>query len=66
MSLSLDELKSEIVEYQNRVEEVLTGMDSFLVRLDQRISKLEGQLATLAEALSGDAMADSLTIRPRN
>jgi hypothetical protein len=58
MSLSLDDLKAEINEYHNRIEEVLNGMDAVIVQQGKRISTLEGQLAALgdlAAALSDEA-----------
>lgn len=69
MSLSLEDLKGELRENYQRIEEVLTGMDNYIVKLehhiqnqDQRISTLEGQLAVLVDALTGDGtdiVADS-------
>lgn len=58
MSLSLEDLKGELRENQMRVEEVLSGMDSLIVRLeskvrhqDERINTLEAQVASLGAAL---------------
>jgi hypothetical protein len=71
MSLSLDDLKTEIDEYHNRIEEVLSGMDRVLAQLDRRVGTLEGQLGALAAALtdgaenaiSRDAGADLSTLK---
>ena len=52
MSLSFDDLKTEIDEYHNRIEEVLSGMDRVLAQMDRRIGTMEGQIAALAAALT--------------
>lgn len=54
MSLSLDDLKAEIDEYHNRIEEVLSGMSAVIDRLERRVVTLEGQLASVAAALSDE------------
>lgn len=58
MAMGFDELKVEITEYHLRIEEVLSGMDAMIQKLqhradnaEQRIAILEGQLAALSEAL---------------
>lgn len=58
MSLSLNDLKAELRENYFRVEEVLSGMDQYIVTLEKRvinqekrIGALEGQLAALTHAL---------------
>ncbi|WPL18971.1 hypothetical protein Thiowin_04073 [Thiorhodovibrio winogradskyi] len=57
-----DELKSELRENYQRIEEVLTGMDAYITHLhntirshEDRIATLEGQLASLVAAMSGAA-----------
>lgn len=57
--MAVDDLKAEITEYHIRIEEVLSGMDAMIQKLqrradgaEQRVTTLEGQLAALAEALS--------------
>ena len=51
MSLSLDDLKGEFREGYLRTEEVLSGMDAYIAKLEKRIAALEGQLAALTAAL---------------
>jgi predicted nucleic acid-binding Zn-ribbon protein len=58
VSLSLEDLKGELRENYSRIEEVLSGMDNYIIRLenrlaaqDERIEVLEGQLASLVAAL---------------
>ena len=51
MSLSLQDIKDELRESYLRTEEVLSGMDAYVVKLEKRISALEGQLAAITEAL---------------
>ncbi|MDD2810206.1 hypothetical protein [Rhodoferax sp.] len=51
MSLSLEDLKGELRETYLRTEEVLSGMDAYIAKLEKRISTLEGQLAALTAAL---------------
>jgi hypothetical protein len=51
MSLSLDDLKGELRESYLRTEEVLSGMDAYIAKLEKRIAALEGQIATLTMAL---------------
>jgi predicted RNase H-like nuclease (RuvC/YqgF family) len=65
MSLSLEDLKSELRENYQRIEEVLSGMDNYIVKLEkrvinqeERIKTLEGQLASLAAALTEDIELD--------
>ncbi len=43
MSLSLEDIKGEFREGYQRTEEVLTGMDAYITRLEQRIAALEKQ-----------------------
>lgn len=52
MSLTLEDLKAEIDEYHNRIEEVLSGMSTVIDRLERRVATLEGQLASVAAAFS--------------
>lgn len=66
MSLSLEDLKSELRENYQRIEEVLSGMDNYIVKLENRvidqegrINTLEGQLASLAAALTEDMEPDA-------
>lgn len=54
MSLSLDDLKGEFREGYLRTEEVLSGMDAYITRLEKRISMLEGQMAAMTAALYED------------
>lgn len=56
--MSINELKSELRENYQRVEDVLTGMDKSISQIqrviadqDERIERLEGQLASLTAAL---------------
>lgn len=41
MGLSLDDLRDELRENYLRTEEVLTGMDAYIVKLEKRINSLE-------------------------
>lgn len=43
MGLSLDDLRDELRENYLRTEEVLSGMDAYIAKLDKRISSLEGR-----------------------
>jgi hypothetical protein len=43
MSLSLEEIKGEFREGYQRTEEVLSGMDAYIMKLEKRISLLEKQ-----------------------
>ncbi|MBK7001809.1 MAG: hypothetical protein IPH35_18080 [Rhodoferax sp.] len=54
MSLSLDDLKGEFREGYLRTEEVLSGMDTYISKLERRIVALEGQMAALTAALYED------------
>jgi hypothetical protein len=54
MSLSLDDLKGELRESYLRTEEVLSGMDAYIAKLEKRIAALEGQMAALTVALYED------------
>jgi hypothetical protein len=56
--MSINELKSELRENYQRVEDVLTGMDVSISQIqrviadqNERIEMLEGQLASLIAAL---------------
>ena len=51
MSLSLDDLKGEFREGYLRTEEVLSGMDAYIAKLEKRIAALEGQFSALTAAL---------------
>lgn len=58
--MSIEELKAELRENYQRTEEVLTGMDAYISHLhntirshEERISMLEGQLASLIEVMPG-------------
>lgn len=42
MSLTLDDLNAELREYFARVEEVLSGMDAVVAKLQDRVAALEG------------------------
>lgn len=55
MSLTLEDLKGELRENHQRIEEVLSGMDNYIVMLEKRIQTLEGQLAAIVAAFSDDA-----------
>jgi hypothetical protein len=66
MSLSLDDLKVEMLEYQMRVEEVFTGMDAYITKLEKKLKKtenrvdiLEGQLRSIVDALEDGWIIDS-------
>jgi hypothetical protein len=68
VSLSLEDLKGELRENYSRIEEVLSGMDNYIIRLenrlvaqDERIEVLEGQLASLVAALMGSDEPDDPT-----
>lgn len=54
MSLSLQDLKGEFREGYLRTEEVLSGMDAYIAKLEKRISALEGQMAAMTAALYAD------------
>ena len=43
IGLSLDDLRDELRENYLRTEEVLSGMDAYIAKLDKRISSLEGR-----------------------
>jgi hypothetical protein len=66
MSLSLEDLKGELREGYLRTEEVLTGMDAYIARLEKRlecqvkrVDVLEGQMAAMTAALYSDAPDES-------
>ena len=48
MSLSLEDVKGEFREGYHRIEEVLTGMDAYITRLEKRIEVLEKQQLRVA------------------
>jgi hypothetical protein len=54
MSLSLEDIKGEFREGYLRTEEVLSGMDAYIISLEKRIATLEGQMAAIAAALQED------------
>ena len=54
MSLSLQDIKEELRESYLRTEEVLSGMDAYIIKLEKRVSVLEGQLAAIVAALDDD------------
>lgn len=64
MSLSLEDIKGEFREGYQRTEEVLSGMDAYIMKLEKRIEslerqqkridELEGQMAALAAAIYAD------------
>lgn len=64
MSLSLEDIKGEFREGYQRTEEVLSGMDAYITKLEKRIvalearvkriDQLEGQLAALTAAIYAD------------
>jgi len=54
MSLTLEDLKGEIRESYLRTEEVLSGMDAYITKLEKRITALEGQMAAMTAALYAD------------
>lgn len=54
MSLSLEDLKGEFREGYLRTEEVLSGMDAYIARLEKRIVALEGQMAAMSVAVYDD------------
>lgn len=54
MSLSLEDLKGELRETYLRTEEVLSGMDAYIAKLEKRISTLEGQTAAITAAIYAD------------
>ena len=57
MSLSLDDLKGELRESYLRTEEVLSGMDAYIAKLEKRIAALEEQMTVLTVALYEDEPA---------
>jgi hypothetical protein len=57
MSLSLQDIKDELRESYLRTEEVLSGMDAYVAKLERRISVLEGQLAAITGALYAEDSA---------
>lgn len=54
MSLSLEDLKGELRETYLRTEEVLSGMDAYIAKLEKRITTLEGQIAAITAAIYAD------------
>lgn len=60
MSLSLEDLKGEFREGYLRTEEVLTGMDAYIIKLEKRIVALEGQMAALTAALYAEEPSPAL------
>lgn len=54
MSLSLEDLKGELRETYLRTEEVLSGMDAYIAKLEKRITTLEGQTAAITAAIYSD------------
>lgn len=64
MSLSLEDIKFEFREGYLRTEEVLSGMDAYIAKLEKRIvsleqnqkriNELEGQMAAITAALYQD------------
>ena len=54
MSLSLDDLKGELRENYLRTEEVLSGMDAYIAKLEKRLANLEGQMTALTAAIYAD------------
>jgi hypothetical protein len=48
MSLSLEDIKGEFREGYLRTEEVLSGMDAYIAKLENRISVLEDRLKRIA------------------
>ena len=64
MSLSLEDIKAEFREGYLRTEEVLSGMDAYISKLEKRIvflegnqkriEELEGQMAAITAALYQD------------
>ena len=51
MSLNLEDIKGEFREGYLRTEEVLSGMDAYIRKLEQRVAALEGQIAAITGAL---------------
>lgn len=43
MGLSLDDLRDELRENYLRTEEVLSGMDAYIAKLEKRVNLLEGR-----------------------
>lgn len=62
MSLSLDDLKGEFREGYLRTEEVLSGMDAYISKLEARIASLEGQVEKRIDALEGQVAAITAAI----
>jgi predicted nucleic acid-binding Zn-ribbon protein len=61
MSLSLEDIKGEFREGYQRTEEVLTGMDAYIMKLEnriesqsKRIAALEKQMAAIFAAVCSD------------
>ena len=57
MSLSLQQIKDELRESYLRTEQVLSGMDAYIIKLEKRVETLEGQLATIVADLDDDGQA---------
>lgn len=49
MGLSLEDIKGEFREGYLRTEEVLSGMDAYIARLEKRIESLEKQQQRMAQ-----------------
>lgn len=54
MSLNLADLQGELREYFSRIEEVLSGMDVVLARLETRVAKLEESAGDSSSASPAD------------
>lgn len=51
-TVTLNELRSQIEQHLLMVEEVLGGMDTFVQRLEQRVSRIEEGLGLTPEGIS--------------
>ena len=65
MSLSLEDIKGELRENYLRTEEVLSGMDAYVLQLERRLEKLEGQMAAFAAAIYGDDDPEPVVQSPK-
>lgn len=59
MSLSLEDLKGELRENYLRTEDVLTGMDAYIVQLEKRLANVEGKMRLLEAAIYAEDEPES-------
>jgi hypothetical protein len=54
MSLSLEDIKGELRENYLRTEEVLSGMDAYVLQLEKRLALLEDRIGVMEGAIYAD------------